>query len=489
MTSAFVLGKNMPYDRIMNQMTVEQQQSPNLLARLKNKLYQLTPITNPDGSPIHQKHGSPIPFPHGESAIKKLEKAGASSEELEASARLVYSFFNEALPRTEMYKTPDGTEFLTATVDVTKIARKLLNLPEPTLQTPPDEKVFIFGSFQVPETGQFMFIEEGLHEYMKHITKVLDLLTKGETPKRITLTTLGSPSSIYGSESKNYALKTSAAETYFPANGDLYSQFIAENLKRELAGQSTKITLWGQSQGASLAAATAEKLIDANLTTRKRKERTPNKPYMEVVMVQPAADHDPRNETWGKIKAKYGVILDGIWPMLTSPELRSAIFGEATFINNVAEEIKLIERMDEEQKARKENTIRGGQKAIFRGYQVDKEKVKPIIIIGAYDTTTLDPEVLGKFILKEIHALLKKVSKRKNRIYHQRHGEEGYVAIKDRPNQITPLGKDIVGRKDGARTFVINTSHHFPFYRKNEISKRWLLAARALLRTYSLDNL
>lgn len=423
--------------------------------------------------PLYEIMGSPIQFPHGESAIKKLQTPDVSPEEWMAFARLTYDFFITELRNSSIYESKDGqASFPYTKINITDYAKSIYNgNPFPLMDDAPSgvnidvylqprkhkmtRKYFVFGSFLNTKNGQFTMVEQVEHEYAKNLRTILRQIDCGEEPDEVEIYTLGSPTSQYGHEGPKFAKGTKNRSNVYSVFGGLYGEFIDATLPTDPAvSKNTSLTFHGYSMGSSFAAATAQNLIEQGKITQSEKVRSETgAPLTQVLMDYPAGYHKKWSGLRAKLQTNIGYALDAIWPFLTRPENRAAFLAESGFIDNLTPLLKnrgFKINLDKSQQRAKRTTIKALTDAIRYGADFDREKVKVTIIRrGTYD--------LSMFTLD----FWRKVQAKKTQM----------AAVSP-----IPLGVDIIDMGDNTRTFAINSNHMPHFLRPNEIRRLKQLA-------------
>lgn len=340
-----------------------------------------------------------LSFPHGEIAKKAFEKAFPNDpKNTEQLHEIIEAFFQQEMANTAIFKDKQGASLPFTKINVTDLARAITNLPKPESAAPLEgikhKRIFILPSSILLHNGhQFTFVELALKQAIKSLPAVVENLLAGETPPDIEIFTLGSPTNQkWGQITPQYLemLRQSAYETL----GNTYASFAEENLPQN-PGECARTTLifFGQSQSASMAAASAESLISQNIATQNiaTQDAPKNKeglPYVQVVMDTPVTLNRSRLR---KTNLRVGFFLDAVYSGVTSSHIRRAALGEAQFLDQIAPILKSrgIETHEtKEEISLKKQALKAVMEAMYKEkVTIDAAKLKVNIRRGIYDLT------------------------------------------------------------------------------------------------------
>jgi len=389
---------------------------PNRIAFLKNVLSNLRrkanpgKLENPENKPYNaamvegqtpndfqeEVDKQALSFPHGEIALKAFKKAFPNDPEKQATmGRVIDAFFRQEMDNTAIFTDSRGASLPYTKINVTELARAVTGISQPDTAQPTDAAVpkhvrfFVLPSFPALQNGhQFTFVEVAMKQAMKYLPAVADDLRNGRTPKDVEVYTLGSPTNKkWGRVTPEYLklLQEDAYGTIGNTNADLIAGTLPENPQDRA---KTSIVVFGQSMSASIAAVTAEKLIDRGQATQDYAKRSEGTPYVQVIMDAPVT-LNPSTHRKGQINT--GFAIDAMHSSITSSHIRKSALGEAKFVDRVAVVLtrRGIKTNEDEQeiklKGQAKNTV---MNAMYKKRMpVDSSKIRVNIRRGMYDMT------------------------------------------------------------------------------------------------------
>src|SRR3989338_8177550 len=409
-----------------------------------------------EGNSIRER----IVFPHVQPILEALEKQFEGTDkklDSEVVKDILYEFIEQRINRAGVYESSEkGASFPWGVTDTAELAKKLYSrysgevLPE-KLEPNPEKrkKEFMVTSLQLVQSGsQFAFMEEPLHQAVKDLPRALSMLKDGKEPEANEIYTLGSPTNELGSMSPEFLEKIKNGKV-FDEFGKLYSEFIKSKI-REKQEKDTEILLYGQSMGASFATGTAKHLLDdENVTQSREAAEEKDTPFLQVRLDMPvgSADTPEKRKKW---QIPVGFALDTAYTMATDPYLRTAMANDKKFLSSTQEiftERSMPQVMSEEQVALKKQGIKEAINSLRAGTPIP-EDLKVTNVVGLYD-----PLMYSCEFNKEM-----KAHKKEHR---------------------GSLGKSMVSKSPGQRTFGINMHHTMPYLRENELN-RFYQAAKSL---------
>lgn len=398
-----------------------------------------------------------IVFPHLEPILTLLEKYNEGNEkkiDREIVSDILYAFIEQRIERAGLFEASSHeAAFPWGVTDVAELAKTLFKqygqTVTPSLQgsTPPRlKKEFMFVTTPMPNDlssgNQFAFLEEAMHQAFKYLPQALEDLSKGIEPERHEIYTLGAPTNTLGEVSSEFlsALKQDA----FAACADIYAEFIEKNISED---EPSSILLYGQSMGASFAAATGNHLKQAGIVTQSAD--TPEKrqvPFMQVRLDMPVGSSE-LSGVRKSIQMAAGFVVESAVTAVRDPYLRHVMFQNGPFLNSVQRifsERGMEEKLSDEQvRLKKEGvallvaTLRSGV-PIPEGLKVNK-------IVG-----TADPLMYSRDFNKRAEA--------------HRTEYEGSIGS----NLVPKNNADGVSKE---RTFSVFMSHTKPYFRENELDR------------------
>ncbi len=334
-----------------------------------------------------------INFPHGQSAIELFRKEfGDSPEKVELFEKVVGVFFDQEMRNTQIFTDSKGASLPYTKVNLTELAREVIGLQSPVsdekYKERHEKKFFVLPSFPALQNGhQFTFVEVSMMQAIKQVPGIIESLKKGETPEDIEIFTLGSPTNKFWGEIPQAYLDELKGDAYKTV-GETYSELVKQELgETESAELGQSVVIYGQSMSSSLAAATAEALIDSSVATQSNEERKEGKPFIQVLMDAPVSLNPSK---FRKFQISLGFILDPLIGGLNKQTLK-AVLGEGPFLEKVANSLLkrgILTDTDPESAKRKIEARTTLVKAMLgKSMPVDSSRVKVNIRRGLYDST------------------------------------------------------------------------------------------------------
>jgi hypothetical protein len=245
------------------------------------------------------------------------------------------------------------------------------------------KKEVIFGtSFSIGVGHPYHWIEHGMDQIAKKIPESLRRLSKGQEPEDIEIYGVGSPSGELGKVSDDFL--NEVGDKPFEKLGELYAEFVS---KLDINNESKNvIDLWGVSMGASMAATTANSLIENNLVTQdKEKSEEENIPLVRTIMYMPVGTSESFFKKWQiplgfGVEALYSLATDSYARELSGP-------GQKEFVADIAKKLAdkgIIANLSKEDIENKQSLIWKLINQLREGVSVP-EGLKTNEVIGIYD--------------------------------------------------------------------------------------------------------
>lgn len=247
------------------------------------------------------------------------------------------------------------------------------------------QKVFIFGTIFSTGSGHpYHWMEHGIDQIAKRISGALHSLMCGKAPKDFEVYGIGSPAGELGSLSDKFVMQ--AGDKPFSHLGKLYAEFIhsleSNGPKDQL---QAVLRLWGVSMGASIAASTAQMLIENKQASQSFKDAAlAHIPVVRVNMQVPVGTSTGKLRNW---QIPTGFVIDIIYQVLTSKYGRDVGCAENKFIATVYQ--KLLDRgiarqISEDDIRIKRQLIDSLIRELRKGVPIPKY-LKTNEVIGIYD--------------------------------------------------------------------------------------------------------
>lgn len=404
---------------------------------------------HPDKEPpsLKQEQGRPIAFPHGELATALFRKAFPEENVKTAIVKEVLDrFFEQEMNNASVFEsTRLGASFPWTVIRTRELVKKLFATYGGTQPTDGDQggesapslsgkkQEFIFGSYLRTVNGNFFtFVEEAMHRVMIALQSGLTDLEKGREPAQHEIYTLGSPTNELGDISQDFLERSK--ENPYDAFAGLYTEFIQSRIPADENHHS--MTLYGISMGASLAAATGEKMVRGHIATQSPGEDLPS---LHIRLDVPVALSTSKGRKW---QIPIGVAADAIYQLITNPGTVKVALGERKFLDQVKAHLKErgIEDHISNQDIRMKNEVISALIGALRtGVEFDSS-LKVTTVTGAYDPTTFSTSSIR--------------------------------AAREQKKKPESLGKPFVPRKNpNRREAVIDMPHFPPFFRPNELKR------------------
>lgn len=419
--------------------------------------FESTPSVETEKKSVRER----LVFPHVEPILSALEKESeAEGERFDAEGvkDILYGFIEQRIEKSGVYVSEKHkAAFPWGMTDTAELAKKLYAkyAGENAIQglksnDGKKKKEFVFTSLQTIQSGsQFAFMEEALHQAVKALPGAFVKLKKGEEPDSSEVYTLGSPTNELGTMSEEFLAEIKNGKE-FDGFGALYSECIESFLSKTEQNDSTTISLYGQSMGASFAASTADQLLKDNAVTQSREEgRDRRLPFLQIRLDMPVGSSavPEKRKKW---QIPVGFAIDTAYTMATDPYIRGAMMHDREFLSSAQEifaERGIVPQLSDEQIRLKKSGIKEMINGLRKGTPIP-DGLKVTKVVGEYDTL-MYPAV-------------------------------SHTAVKRREEEYGgSLGERIVSGHDEPRTFAVKMRHTMPYLRKNEL-KRLRLAAEAL---------
>lgn len=247
------------------------------------------------------------------------------------------------------------------------------------------QKVFLFGTIFSTGSGHpYHWVEHGIDQIAKRIPEALRVLMCGKTPKNFEIYGIGSPAGELGSLSDKFVMQ--AGRQPFVHLGKLYAEFIhslEENGVKELP--PAILRLWGVSMGASIAASTAQTLIENKQASQSFEVATlTHIPVVRVNMLVPAGTSTGKLRKW---QIPVGFVMDMVYQSLTSRYGRDVGCAEKKFIATIHQKLLgrgISQHTSEEDISVKRRLIAQLTHEFRVGVPIP-ERLKTNEVIGIYD--------------------------------------------------------------------------------------------------------
>jgi len=401
-----------------------------------------------------------ISVPHIDAIIGAYEKhfgKEKNKEEIEALKEIIYSYIEQRVENTYLYKSEKiGASFVYSVTNTADLAKQLyskfnkgknLEFKKDKLESNKSEKDFMFVGGLVNTKGgnEYVSQEEVIHRMIEEIPRALESLKDGKEPKNKEIYTFGSPTNELGNVSEKFVenLKDNNAAEQL---GLLYAESISSMLSKDSESlKATNIYFNGISMGAGFAIETAKKLIADGVVTQSHE--VANKPFLQVQINIPPGQ-SAISEKIKKWQIPIGFAIQVANSLITDSYMRKVMMGDKAFIdskNSILTEKGIKADMSPEQSDLKKKALSLILKNLTSGIPIP-ENIKVTELIG-----TSDP-------LMYSHKFSKKVKEQKSKFKNE---------------EDKPLGENIVKNKgnENRRTFGINTSHNIPFLRDSEFNR------------------
>jgi len=401
-----------------------------------------------------------ISVPHIDAIINAYEKyfgKDMSKEEVDSLKEIIYSYFEQRIENTHLYKSEKiGASFVYSVTHTGDLVKQLyqkfnkgknLELKKDELESQKSEKDFMFvgGLVNTKSGNEYTSQEEVIHRMIEEIPSVLESISDGKEPKNKEIYTFGSPTNELGHVSDKFleSLKNNKSAEQF---GSLYAESITSILSKDSKNLgTTKIYFNGTSMGAGFAIETAKKLILDGVVTQSNDVK--DKPFLQVQINIPPGQSNV-SEKIKKWQIPVGFILQVANSLITDSYMRKVMLGDKEFIdskNSILAEKGIRADMSPEQSDLKKKSLSLILKNLTSGVPIPTY-MKVTELIGTYDPLMYSPK------------FNKKVKEQKSK-------------FKNKQNK--PLGENIVANEDNQnrRTFGVSTSHNIPLLRDSEFRR------------------
>lgn len=403
-----------------------------------------------------------ILFPHVEAILSVLDshKEKIFSIDRESVRDILWSFIEQRVNNSEIYHSEKhGADFPWTKTDTGELAKILYRQARPDESNldklKPSSEIarneFVFTTLIDTSGGnQFTFQEEALHQAIKDLPAALESLKRGEEPAKNEIFSLGSPTNELGKISPEFAEKMKGKA--FDVVGELYAEFISEQLPRQIADQSRRsVSFYGISMGASFAVSTAKHLIESGDITQSKDEAGGSKPFA-TIRIDTAPGTSDVSKSLKKWQIPIGFAVETAVASVTDPYLREVIRRDKGFLESTKKFLKKTKgievNMTEEQERMKKAAVRELIENLRNGTPIP-EGVKVTEVVGDHDLLMYQPGF-------------------SDRLQEQEEEHEG------------SLGEKIVkGEDKNRRVFGAHMGHAIPFLRESEI-RRLTVAADSL---------
>lgn len=391
-----------------------------------------------------------IVFPHAESILRLFrDKYKDESEKAEIMENVLYEFFEQEMENIEIYESEKfGASFPWTVIQTKKLTKKIIEkysdqnkLKEILTELAENDEVakqeFIFSSGSIMKSGYpFTFVEEAMHQAVVALKSDLLALREGREMKNQEIYTIGLPTNELGKISPEFLEKLKTDP--FGVMGELQAEFVQSHISKIKDGErKSNVRLYGISTGASLAAATGEKLVASGAVSQDVENKESNVPRLSVRMDSPVGLSKSTMKNW---QIPLGYVAEFIYQTFKDPKFRLA---DPKFMNQVKQALSkrgITENMTASDKQMKTEAISAIIGKLKEGVEFD-ENLKVTKVTGISDPLTFSP--------KEY----------KNEKAHQTESER-------------TLGVNISPRiEKNRREFMINQTHTPAFFRDSELKR------------------
>jgi len=399
-----------------------------------------------------------IVFPHAESILRSFrDKYKNEPEKAGIMENILYEFFEQEIENIEIYESEKfGASFPWTVIQTKELTKKIIKkysdrnkLKELLTKLTENDEVakqeFIFSSGSIMKSGYpFTFVEEAMHQAVVALKSNLLALREGREINDQEIYTIGLPTNELGKISPEFLEKLKADP--FGVMGELQAEFVQSHIpKNENDARRLNIKLYGISTGASLAAATGEKLVADGVVSQNLENKGQDMPRLSVRMDSPVGLSKSTTKNW---QIPLGYVAEFVYQTFKDPKFR---LSDPKFMNQVKQALGkrgIIENMTASDKQMKTEAISAIISKLKEGVDFDKD-LKVTKVTGTSDPLT--------FSLKEYRA------------------EKAHQA-----ESAGTLGANISPRnEENRREFAINQTHTPAFFRDSEL-KRYYETARLI---------
>ncbi len=397
-----------------------------------------------------------ISFPHGESILRLFrDKYKDESEKTEIMEDVLYEFFEQELANIEIYESEKfGASFPWTVIKTKELFKRIVekNSKQNELEKESDKSAesedvvkqeFIFSSGSMVQSGYpFTFVEEAMHQAIVSLKGDLLALQEGREIKGQEIYTIGLPTNELGKVTSEFSERLKSNP--FGVMGELQAEFVQARIpKNEGGAQRLNVKLYGISTGASLAAATGEKLLADGIVSQDIENKEIGIPRLSVRMDSPVGLSESTIKNW---QIPLGYVAEFAYQTFKDPKFRLA---DPKFMSQVKEVLSkrgIEKNMTDSDKQMKTECISAIIGKLKKGVEFDKS-LKVTKVTGILDPLT--------FLLKE------------------------YKVEKERQSEIVDgLGKNISPRsEENRREFMINQTHTPAFFRDSELKRYYETAS------------
>ncbi len=162
-----------------------------------------------------QDQTTPIEFPHAEAGLEAYLKEYPNEASRAEKLRAVFQeFLQREIKNIKIFKSEQlGAELPYTSIKIGELARSIYkkyaeadSLPVEAPDVAPVAQEFVFNSaLSTDEGNEFNFVEEAMHEAVKHLPAALKALREGKAPEEREVFTLGMPTNVLGRVSPELA--------------------------------------------------------------------------------------------------------------------------------------------------------------------------------------------------------------------------------------------------------------------------------------------
>lgn len=329
-----------------------------------------------------------------DATMKRCEALENDEEILERVKLYLEEYLTEEINNTRIFSSEKyDVSFAYTVVRLRDIAEKIfdrLALPmlEPRSESQEEaggasKKEVIFGTFFSVGVGHpYHWMEHGMDQIAKKIPESLRRLSRGQEPEDVEIYGVGSPCGELGIVSDDFLEET--GDKPFDKLGEVYAEFVSQlNLDDE---KKKTIDLWGVSMGASMAATTANSLIENNQATQDINESEEESiPLVRAVMYMPVGTSKSSFKKW-QIPLGFGA--EALYSLATDEYAREFSGpGQKKLNDEIDKKLAdkgIVKHISKEEIKNKQSLIWKSIKQLQNGTPVP-EGLKTNEIIGIYD--------------------------------------------------------------------------------------------------------
>lgn len=343
-----------------------------------------------------QAEAMSIEFPHAEAGLELYTKEYPNESARAERLRAVFQeFLQQEIKNIKIFKSEQlGAELPYTSIRIGELAKKIYQktvgvsggLPAEAPDAAPAAQEFVFNSaLSTDEGNEFNFVEEAMHEAVKHLPAALKALKEGKAPEEREVFTLGMPTNVLGRISPELADKIAKAP--FEELGKVF----AELVKSEMRAKAIKFQ--GVSLSSNIAIRTAENLVEQGLVTQDFATAEKDQlPYLQIEAEVPVSLSPSKIKG---LQVPVGFFADALKERKL-PEVKRIEAGKPQFgkdVNEVLAQRGIHEQMSDDQKKTKRGVILDILKKVGNTFK-PKPETKITTLYGLKDLTTTSPSMI-----------------------------------------------------------------------------------------------